>query len=79
VSHYRDLFSQLGQLWAEVLLSVELSKKERKAWVDELNTWQGEVDDYGIDDAFDIAATAALQSWDYPPLQRVLQGKITEL
>jgi uncharacterized Zn finger protein len=73
-----DLFSQLGQLWAEVLLSVELSKKERKAWADELNTWQAEVDDYGIDEAFDIAATAALQGWDYPPLQRVLQGKITE-
>lgn len=73
-----ELFSQLGQLWAEVLLSTELSKKERKAWAEELTTWQGEVDDYGIDEAFDIAATAALQGWDYLPLQRVLQGNITE-
>jgi len=58
-----DLFSQLGQLWAEVLLSARTLSEERKAWANELNTWQGEVDDYGIDEAFDIAATAALQGW----------------
>ena len=73
-----ELFSQLGQLWAEVLLSRELSKKEREAWADKLTTWQENVSDYGIDDAFDIAAMAAKQGWDYRPLQQVLQGKITE-
>jgi uncharacterized Zn finger protein len=40
--------------------------------------WQGELSDYGIDDAFDPALSAAVQGWDYPPLQRVLRGEITE-
>jgi len=31
-----------------------------------LNTWQEKWTIYGIDEAFDIAATAALQGWDYP-------------
>src|SRR5205085_1404306 len=30
------------------------------------------------DEAFDAPQTAALDGWDYPPLQRVLQGSITE-
>lgn len=44
-----------------------------------LTEWQGEIDDYGIDGAFDVAIAAAEQGWDYPPLQKVLQdGEITE-
>src|SRR5258707_4092297 len=73
-----DLFRQLGQLWAEVLLSVDLSPKERKIWAEKLTNWQAEVEEYGGDEAFDIAATADLQGWDYPPLRRVLQGNITD-
>ncbi len=72
-----ELFRQLGQLWAEVLLRVELSQKERKTWAEKLTAWQGEVEAYGVDDAFDIAVTAALQGWNYPPLRRILQGSIT--
>jgi len=40
--------------------------------------WQAELDDYGVDEAFDAPQTAALDGWDYPPLKRVLQGTITE-
>ena len=72
-----DFFKELGPAWVEALLSTDLTDKERKTWADRLTGWQGEVDDYGVDDAFDAAATAALDGWDYPPLQRVLQG-ITE-
>ena len=73
-----DFFSDLGPVWIEALLSTDLTDKERQKWADRLTKWQGEIDAYGVDDAFGSAATAALQGWDYPPLQRVLQGTITE-
>jgi uncharacterized Zn finger protein len=72
-----ELFRDLGKLWAEVLLSTELSRKEREAWAEKLTYWQEEIEEYGIDDAFDIAVTAALLGWDSRPLQEVLQGHIT--
>jgi uncharacterized Zn finger protein len=58
-----ELFRDLGKLWAEVLLSTNLSQEEREGWADMLTAWQGEIDDYGIDDAFDIAIAAALSGW----------------
>lgn len=73
-----DSFNQLGKLWAEVLLSTELSREEREGWAEQLTSWQDDLEDYGIDDAFDIATTAALQGWDDPALQRVLHGQVTE-
>lgn len=59
-----ELFSELGELWAEVLLSTDLSAKERKGWADKLTDWQGQVEDYGVDEGFDIATVAALTGWD---------------
>src|SRR6266852_3571571 len=73
-----DFFKQLGLAWIEALLSTDLTDKERKTWADRLTGWQGEIDAYGVDQVFDAAATAALDGWDYPPLQRVLQGTIPE-
>ena len=71
------LFSDIGALFAEAILSADLSPQERQAWADKLTAWQGEVDDYGIDEAFDLAIVAAVQGWDYPPLQAVLRGQVT--
>ena len=71
-------FSDLGTAWTEAILSADLTRKEREQWADQLATWQKELDAYGVDEAFDGAQTAALDGWDYPPLQRVLQGAITE-
>jgi len=73
-----DFFRELGAVWTEVLLTADLDAKERRAWIPKLAAWQAEVDDYGVDDAFGPALSAAEQGWDYPPLQRVLQGEITE-
>lgn len=70
-------FFDLGPAWTEALLSADLDHEERRAWADRLNEWQEDLSDYGVDDAFECAATAALQGWDYPPLQRVLHGEIT--
>ncbi len=71
-------FSDLGKAWTEAVLSADLTREEREGWADQFAAWQEELDDYGVDEAFDAAKTAALDGWDYPPLQRVLQGIITE-
>ena len=71
------VFGEIGPLFTEALLSTDLSSDERRAWTDKLTVWQGEISDYGIDEAFDAAIAAAEQGWDYPPLQKVLQGQIT--
>ena len=73
-----DFFRELGAVWTEALLTAELSAKGRRAWIPKLEAWQAEIDDYGVDDAFGPALSAAEQGWEYPPLQRVLQGEITE-
>jgi len=72
-------FGELGEIWAEACLVADLSPEEREQWAQKLTRWQGEVSDYGIDDVFDPAQAAAIQGWDYPPLQRVLRGEITRL
>src|SRR6266566_1794625 len=73
-----SFFSTLGAAWTEAILSADLSREEREQWADQLAAWQEELDDYGVDEAFDAPQTAAIDGWDYPPLQRVLQGSITE-
>jgi uncharacterized Zn finger protein len=58
-----DLFDGLGELWAEALLSTDLTPEERAGWADKLTAWQGEIDAYGVDDALNIALVAALSAW----------------
>src|SRR5579885_1332731 len=58
-----ELFRDLGKLWAEVLLSTDLSQDEREGWADMLTAWQREIGEYGVEDAFDIAIAAALSGW----------------
>src|SRR5437868_5464268 len=71
-------FSDLGTAWTEAILSADLTREQREQWADQFAAWQGELDDYGVDEAFDAPQIAALDGWDYPPLKRVLQGIITE-
>jgi uncharacterized Zn finger protein len=73
------LFEEIGQLLAEAILSADLTPAERRSWAEKLTEWQGEIEDYGIDEGFDVAIAAAEQGWDYPPLRKVLdEGQITE-
>jgi len=72
-----EFFSELGAIWPEAVLTTDLTSAERREWVQKLERWQGEVSDYGIEDVFEAAQAAAEHGWDYPPLQRVLQGEIT--
>lgn len=71
------LFTDLAPLFAEAILSGDLSREERKAWAEKLTAWQRGVEDYGIDEGFDVAIAAARQGWDYPPLQEAMQGHTT--
>jgi uncharacterized Zn finger protein len=77
--HVGDFFRKLGPAWAEALLSAELTSQERQGWSDKLEAWQDGVEDYGIDEVFDVALEAAEQGWDFPPLQRILREGLTEL
>jgi uncharacterized Zn finger protein len=72
------LFADFGRLFTEAILGADLSPEEREGWADRLTAWQAEIEDYGIDDAFDVAIGAAVQGWDFPPLQAVLGGRITD-
>jgi uncharacterized Zn finger protein len=73
-----EFFYLLGSAWTEALLSADLSPEERRSWATQLETWQNDLSDYGVDDALAAAYQAALQGWDYPPLLRVLEGNITK-
>jgi len=71
-------FEELDDAITEAVLSAELSQKDRQKWERDLETWQQEVKDYGVD-SFEMSRAALAQGWDYPPLQEVLQGTITGL
>src|SRR5260370_38432469 len=71
-------FSERGTAWTEAILSADLTREERAQWADQFAAWQAELDDYGVDEAFDTSQTAAFDGWDYPPLKRVFQGTINE-
>jgi uncharacterized Zn finger protein len=71
-------FEELDPALAEAILSAELSAADRKQWQGDIEAWQAEADDYGVE-SFEMSLTALAQGWEYPPLQRVLQGEITEL
>lgn len=72
-------FDELGPMFAEAILTADLSLAERKSWADKLTAWQNEIEDYGIDEGFDVAIAAAELGWDHPPLARAMEGHITEL
>lgn len=73
---FGEWFSQLGAVMAEALLTADLPPAERKAWTLPLERWQAELDDYGVDDAFDAALCAAEYGWDYAPLKRAMRGEV---
>jgi uncharacterized Zn finger protein len=64
-----------GQLWAEALLTADLTRAERAHWEKRLSEWANGMPD---DAVLDVAIAAAAQDWDYPPLLAVLQGHITD-
>ncbi len=72
-----SLFTDIGSAWAEALLSPDVTSEERQAWGVTVETWHGELEDYGLEEGFDGAVQAAKQGWDDPRLVRVLRGQDT--
>jgi uncharacterized Zn finger protein len=72
-----ELFTDLGRLWTEAILTADLSPDEREVWAHRFARWARDVGEYGIDDAFAAAEAAAVQGWDDPGLQRKLRGEST--
>jgi len=73
-----DLFTELGMVWTEALLTADLTRDEREEWQGKLEYWQTEVAEYGIDSDFEPAIGAARQGWDDPEVVAVLLGDTTD-
>ena len=69
----------VGAVWAEVILSVDLSQDEADELRDSFAGWAEAAEEQGFDPSFHIAELALTYGWDYAPLQRAMQGEITEL
>ena len=74
-----DFFEELGRAWTRALLTAEITPAQRRKWAKQFEQWQHEIDDYGIDTAFQPAIKAAQQGWDDPDLVAVLNGEKPEL
>lgn len=72
-----DFLELLGKLWAEVVLTPELTPSKREELEVMLETWYEELSDYDVEGNFQIALEAIKQGWDYPHLVNVLRGEIT--
>ncbi|HAA28678.1 MAG TPA: hypothetical protein DCE56_14570 [Cyanobacteria bacterium UBA8553] len=64
-----EVVAALNDAWTAAILSAELTSQEQVDIRVNLETWQ---DEWNAN--FDISLEALQQGWDYPPLQRVLQG-----
>lgn len=72
---FAEEFTQpLAELWIEALLWADLTPQERKDWAQQLDEYAASL--YG-GHSLKMAATAAQQGWDYPPLVAAMQGNIT--
>jgi uncharacterized Zn finger protein len=66
---------EIDGLWAEALLSADLTPAEREAWAQRFAGWARDLSDYGVEDVFLTAEAAAVQGWDDPRLVRILAGE----
>ncbi len=57
-------FDELGALWAEAILTADLSEADRRACGQQLGRWQSEVADYGAGTAFGVALEALRTTGD---------------
>ena len=66
-----DVARTLNEIWTSAILVTELTPPKKATLQTNLESWQ---DVWKADLAMSLEALR--QSWDYPPLQRVLQGEI---
>jgi uncharacterized Zn finger protein len=63
----------LNEAWTEAILSAELPDEQKAELQMRLEEWQDQ-----LGGSFEMSLAALDQGWDYPALQRVFQGSITE-
>ncbi|HAJ60968.1 MAG TPA: hypothetical protein DCP31_18305 [Cyanobacteria bacterium UBA8543] len=68
-----EVVAALNDAWTAAILCAELTSEEQVDIRINLETWQDE-----WDANFEMCLEALQQGWDYLPLQRVLQGEITQ-
>ena len=68
-----EIVMALDEAWTEAILCAEFTEKQQIELQENLINWQDE-----WDANFGMSLEALRQGWDYPPLQLVLQGKISE-
>ena len=76
VSDYSDFYEiglLLDRALAEAILTAELTSEEKVALQINIEYWEEE-----LTASFETSSEALRQGWDYPPLQRVLEGKMNE-
>jgi uncharacterized Zn finger protein len=73
-----EWFGEVDGLWAEALLSADLTPEERASWAQRFAAWARDLSDYGVEDVFLTAEAAAVQGWDDPRLVRILAGEAVE-
>jgi uncharacterized Zn finger protein len=66
-----EIVSYLNEAWSNAILSDELAPEQAVHLQEMLSEWQDSIG------SFALCLMALEQGWDYPPLQRVLQGEIT--
>lgn len=69
-----EVVESLDQAWTEAILSADLVPTETTALRKRLQAWQDK-----LGGSFAMSLEALRQGWDYPPLQQVLRGQITDL
>ncbi len=57
-------FYDLGPVWTEALLAADLTPAEREHWAEQLDQWQDELSDYGLEDVFWTARSAVEENWE---------------
>lgn len=72
-----SVLDALDALWAEVILSLDLSKAEQQVISDQIEDWTDQVAEREIEATFSTTQLALQYGWDYPPLQCALRGEFT--
>ena len=72
-----DLFQDVGQLWTEAVLGLDLSPDDRRCIEEKLALWDAELSDYGVD-SFGVAERAAHDGWDEPRVAAALRGEVPD-
>jgi uncharacterized Zn finger protein len=68
-----SICESLNEAWTEAILSAELPDEQKAELRMRLEEWQDQ-----LGGSFEMSLAALAQGWDYPALQRVFEGSITE-